>query len=376
MIQQLAQAGNRDFATKLLSEILMRIHTQGPILAADFERLALIKHFYPEVFSKREKELLYLSGLFYKVGEPESMLEEVYSIFSDAITNETGRVFTPVQAAAYKSIKEKQFFSFSAPTSAGKSFLFRELITGASGDIVIVVPSRALIAEYLSVVKTLVDPSVLVLQFIENINIAKTSRRVYIITPERGKELFQYKDVFNIELVLFDEAQLSDEEIRGIGFDAYVRRIATEFPQATKVFAHPFVKNPEAQLSKHRISTDVSASAAYDQNAVGKIFIMVDKGKLYYFSPYEDGGKSTVPVERDIIGEIMENNGTILIYTSKAKLYSKEYIREYWRYLRFCPKLEDPEALKYVDSLRSYIGASKSGEKKSSLVAKRKLLKR
>ena len=140
--------------------------------------------------------------------------------------------------------------------------MFRELITGASGDIVIVVPSRALIAEYLSVVKTLVDPSVLVLQFIENINIAKTSRRVYIITPERGKELFQYKDVFNIELVLFDEAQLSEEEIRGIGFDAYVRRIATEFPQATKVFAHPFVKNPEAQLSKHRISTDVSASAA------------------------------------------------------------------------------------------------------------------
>ena len=100
MIQQLATPGNSDVASKLLNEILVRIHRQGPIFAADFEKLALIKHFYPAVFSKREKELLYISGLFYKVDEPENMVEEVYSIFSDAITSETGKTFTPVQASA------------------------------------------------------------------------------------------------------------------------------------------------------------------------------------------------------------------------------------------------------------------------------------
>ena len=370
MIQEIAQSTNAAGVSELLDEILRRIHTDGPVNPADFEKLALIKHFHPTLFHQRESELLFLCGLFYKTSEPQSIIEEVYSIYADSISKETGRRFTPVQAAAYKNIKEKIFFSFSAPTSAGKSYLFRELITTALGDIVIVVPSRALIAEYLSVVKALVDPSVLVLQFIENINIDKTTRRVFIVTPERGNELFQYKDIFDVELVLFDEAQLSEEEIRGVGFDAFVRRVSVEFPNATKVFAHPFVKNPEAQLNKHHFPPNTSSSTSYEQNAVGKIFLTIDNGNLFYFSPYEDKGREKLSVEHDIIRQIMEDNGTILIYASKAKLYSKAYVLEYRKYLRYCPKLTDPNALKYIEELRSYIGAGKSTSKKSSLIVK------
>lgn len=370
MIREIAQSENAETASAILDEILNKIHIEGPVNPADFEKLALIKEFHPVLFSKREPELLFLCGLFYKVSEPQSIVEEVYSIYADSISYETGKKFTPIQAAAYKNIKEKVFFSFSAPTSAGKSYLFRELITNASGDILIVVPSRALIAEYLSVVKTLVDPSVLVLQFIENVNIDKITRRVFIVTPERGNELFQYKDIFNVELVLFDEAQLSEEEIRGINFDAFVRRVSVEFPNATKVFAHPFVKNPEAQLNKHRFPSHTSSAASYEQNAVGKIFITVDNGNLFYFSPYEDKGREKVPVGHDLIRQIMENNGTILIYASKAKLYSKVYVHEYRKYLRYCPKLTDPQAIKYIEELRNYIGASKSNSRKSSLIVK------
>lgn len=350
-----------------LNEIISRIHFNGPIYPADFESLALIKLFHPTLFAEKEKEILYLSGLFYKVDEPQNLLEEVYSIFADAIMNETGKSFTPIQADAYKHIRDKRYFSFSAPTSAGKSYLFREIITETSGDIVIVLPSRALIAEYLNAVKAMVDNTVLVLQFIENINIAHVSRRVFIITPERGRELFKYRNVFNVELFLFDEAQLSEEEVRGIGFDAYVRRISREFPEATKVFAHPFVSNPEAQLRKHGFS-DNSAYAAYNQNAVGRIFISVDKGDYYYFSPYHDKAKERVPVIRDHMAEILLRNGTILIYASKSRLYSGKYLTDYRHYLRFCPKLTDQNALDYVERLRDYIGASKSSQNKNSLL--------
>ena len=146
MIKQLADRSNSDYAESVYSDILNRIHTEGPIYAPDFEQLAYLKIFHPNIFAKRESELLYLMGLFYKVEKPKNLFEEVYSIFASAIVDSTGKHFTPVQAEVYKFIQDNIFFSFSAPTSAGKSFLFRELISGAENDIVIVVPSRALIA--------------------------------------------------------------------------------------------------------------------------------------------------------------------------------------------------------------------------------------
>jgi hypothetical protein len=368
MIMQLINQNNKAFAESTLVEILNRMHTEGPIHAEDFEKLSYIKLFHSDIFSVYETKLLFLMGLFYKVDKPNDFFETVYSIFADTIEEIAGARFTPVQADAYRHIREKDFFSFSAPTSAGKSFLFRELIIDAVGDIVIVVPSRALLAEYLSTVKSLVGKEVLVLQFVEDVNIARIKRRVFIITPERGNELFPHKDDFNIELFLFDEAQLSEEPIRGIGFDAFVRRVSSEFAKATKVFAHPFVNNPEAQLNKHCYNGDNSAASSYEQNAVGKIFLGVDDKDLYYFSPYSGGWKKRVLVQDDIIRTILEQNGTILIYTSKAKLYSKAYLKEYIGYLRYCPTLQDVNAIKYIEELREYIGAGKTGSKKESLI--------
>jgi len=370
MIAQIVGRESKQYVSELLDEIIRRMHIEGPVNAEDFEKLAYIKSFHPEIFRERESELLYIMGLFYKVDAPRNIFEEVYSIFADAIVAETGKRFTPVQADAYRNIHNKRLFSFSAPTSAGKSFLFRELITNTAGDIIIVVPSRALIAEYLNLVKPLVDKTVLVLQFIENVNIANTRRRIYIITPERGGDLFQYKGSFNVTLFLFDEAQLSEEEIRGIGFDAFVRRVSTEFPDASKVFAHPYVQNPEAQLNKHDFPAEISAASTYEQNTVGKIFITLENDGLYYFSPYEGKKAAHIPLERDIIREIMENNGSILIYASKAKLYSKDYLYQFREYLRLCPRLQDRNALKHIERLREYIGASRTDPHKSSVIVR------
>ena len=41
-------------------------------------------------------------------------------------------------------------------------------------------------------------------------------------------------------------------------FDAFVRRSERTFPEAKKVFTHPFVENPEAQLRKHQFEENSS----------------------------------------------------------------------------------------------------------------------
>ena len=299
---------------KIITDIINKMYKEGPVSNVDLERLAYIKLFHPNIFKLYESKILYLMGLFYKPLKPNSLVEMAYYAYAKDVQENFKNSFTPLQVNMIKNIAEKKYFSFSAPTSSGKSYLFMDLIKNYSNDIVIIVPSRALIAEYLEkTLKLLKDnKDVLVLQFVENINIKHTKRRVFILTPERARELFKYKNLFNIGLFLIDEAQLSEEKLRGLTFDSLIRRINTTFPQATKVFAHPFIKNPEAQFDKHHIAGDC-AHQNYKQNSVGKIFLTPVKGDIFAYRPTFK--PSSYYYTRNIIKKILQkNDSAILIY--------------------------------------------------------------
>jgi len=339
-----------------IESAIKEIHESGPVSLATLEKLSLIKIHYPDVFIDYEAKVLSVMGLFYKIERPKSFIELVYENFGNAIEDQFGKPFTPMQASAYRSISAKKFYSFSAPTSTGKSHLFRDLITEEESDIVIVVPSRALVSEFYSLVVGLVGKEVLVLQFVENINQDHTARRIFIITPERGVELFKYVDEFDIGLFLFDEAQLSEEPIRGISFDAFVRRSEKLFPKAKKVFAHPFVSNPEAQLIKHGFD-EASGSTSFKQNNVGKVYLSRNQtGGLEYFSPFDDS--DYVKCDVDVVERTLEYGGTALIYISKSKILNGGHIEGFGKYISLCPLLEEPKAKEIVEQLSRYIGAS------------------
>lgn len=351
----------------ILVDIINNIHRNGPKSLSEFEILTYIKIFHTSIFEKYEQKLLFTIGLFYKTSKPETLLDEIYSIFRDVIQAQTSKKFTPVQAHAYQNIKNKRYFSFSAPTSAGKSYLFQTLLSNADFDIVIVVPSRALIAEYLNTVKDLVGKDVLVLPFIDNLNLSKISRRIFIITPERGIELFKNLSIFNIQLFLLDEAQISEEPIRGLKFDAFIRRIDKLLPDAKKVFAHPFVDNPDAQLLKHNFPKDTATFMRYDQNTVGKIFLSYNSKGFSYFSPYHQGRSEDILfMEKDIVEDTLLRGGTLLVYIAKSKLYNGEYISDFGHYIDLCPPIKNKDALNLIETLKNFIGANDSD--KSSLL--------
>lgn len=352
-------------AQGVIHQILREMNEQGPINPARLEQLAYLKRFQKDLLARYETKLLSLMGLFYKTQEPDSVLEQVYNDFKTEIEAEVGRIFTPVQAHAYRNIREKKYFSFSAPTSAGKSHLFRELIQEAQGDIVIVVPSRALIAEYMSKVMEAVDKRVLVLQFIENVNTKNITRRIFVITPERGVELFRQLEQFNIELFLLDEAQLVEESIRGMRFDAFVRRIDRALPEAKKVFAHPFVDNPDAQLLRHNF-VENGVAIKYEQLAVGKIFAHYHEKQFTYFSPYGDGDQ--IKSDVDIAEEVLKKNGTLLIYIAKHKIYEEKHLTQFAKYIELCKPIRSRKALATIERLKNFIGANDDEEKHSMMV--------
>lgn len=341
----------------IISDILYRIHIEWPVNLSDFEKLSYIKKFHNAVFKKYEARILYILGLFYKTSKPNNVLEEVYNWMSNIINNNLEIKFTPIQASAFKNIIEKKYFSFSAPTSAWKSFLFRELILHTDWDIVIVVPSRALISEYMFTVLEIVkdDKNILVLPFIENVNKLKVTRRIFIITPERWIDLFKQVDDFNIKLFLFDEAQISEEYIRWMTFDSFVRRVDKKIPNAKKVFTHPFIANPEAQLLKHWFNDNFNAKS-YNYNSVWKIYLAYMNWKFKYFSPFENNKQ--VQTKENIPLKILEDGWTLLIYVSKNKIYEWSHLEDFSSFISECSNITNWEALKIIDKLKDFIWAT------------------
>ncbi len=354
---------NHKAPKELLSSILLDLHKDGPVNQEKLEALAYLKHFHPEVIKENEPRLMYLLGLFYKASEPSDLISIAYRIFQDSIKTDYDATLTPVQARIQKQIMGLKYFSFSAPTSTGKSHILRELILKIPNDIVIVLPSRALISEYLLAVRNIVkdNKEILVLQFIDIVNIRKTKRRIFIITPERGGELFKFKEQLDIGLFIFDEAQISEAGLRGLTFDALVRRVDKTFPAAKKAFVHPFVENPEAQLIKHGFKDNASAEV-FNQNAVGKIFAEANNGGFQLFSPFIKDfhlKKNKHVIPNDIVKDVLLAHGSVLVYVAKNFIYEQRYRSEFKKYIDLCPKITDPEALSIINEVETHIGAQK-----------------
>ncbi|OMD89325.1 helicase [Paenibacillus odorifer] len=342
-----------------------RLFKDGPTDTVVLEILSYLKLFQPEYFSTFEIEIIETMGLFFKQPEPDTLRGAIFDLYSQYIKDQFGESYTPMQANIIKQIRSKQFFSFSAPTSTGKSFVFRNLIKNSSHDVVVIVPSRALINEYYDRVHEIISSkNVNILTFVDRINTKHSTRNVFILTPERARDLFKNKSWLNIEIVLFDEAQLSDEEsVRGLYFDSIVRRVLKTFPQAKCIFAHPFITNPQAQLKKNKIDLDEASFAQqYQQKNVGQLFYIHDTkiNEFYHLGmDKEIMGKQKVQAHFDPIHRAIESGGSVLIYVPKKHIYDKSIYSQFEKYINMCLPLQDKEAVQMVEALRKYIGASK-----------------
>jgi ATP-dependent RNA helicase DOB1 len=356
--------------TSLLA-ILDNLHSNGPVDNGDLEILSYIKLYQPVLFSRYEKTILNLMGLFFKnnLSEDNDLRGMISNIFGKSIVEKYGHTYTPVQANLLDNITDNRLFSFSSATSTGKSHVFRDLILNNAGDMVIIVPSRALINEYFTrTLKLLQNKPVNVLVFPDIVNTAMSERNVFILTPERVKDLFKLKERLNIQTVLFDEAQLAEEEgRRGIYFDSIVRRVNEHFSNARMLFAQPYIDNPEAQFIRNKLSdTDDSISSqAYPYRNVGQVFTCFsDEDVSYYHFAIDKvrlGGRK-VALGYDPIERCLENDGSVLVYVSKASIYNNESLDDLSIYIDKLEPIVDRNAKKLISKITELLGGSSSLE--------------
>lgn len=362
---------------EIIEYVRKDIYVNGPISTLDMEILSYLKYYQPEFLSKYEGDILERMGIFYKENKINSIEGLIMSNYKKVIAEKYNKFYTPIQTNLINNILLNKNFSFSAPTSTGKSYVFREIIEDKDKkDVAIIVPSRALINEYfIKILDIIKDKSVNVLTSVEIINKKIAKRNVFILTPERAKELFKYKEELQLDFILFDEAQLGDEEsTRGMIFDSIVRRIKRNFPKTKLLFAHPFINNPEAQLKKNNIEEGDYKN--YLEKNVGQMFISYDSGKYYHFGiEKEVMGNNKIKMEEDPIKNIIINNGTVLIYTAKTSIYNGKIFEKFGKYIELCEEIKDKKALKLIKELKELIGATqkKKSEKYSKMI---ELLKR
>lgn len=348
----------------LLLKCLDNLFVNGAIDITLLEIVTNIKIYQPELFKEYENQILLRMGLFYKNPEIKSFDDYVFKIYWDDILDKHATNFTPVQADIIEQVQKNNVFSFSSPTSTGKSFIFRYLIHFFDKDIVIIVPSRALINEYYQRVIEIVDDikKVNILTFIDFINTKRSKRNIFIITPERSRDLFINADKLNVQLFLFDEAQLSeDDSVRGMYYDSVVRRVFKYFPNSKYIFAYPFISNPEAQFYKNAINVIEKSSVPYNYKNVGQVFYSFnDAGDFFNFSTDENEAGPPMKIEYDPLEKVLKNSGTALIYCAKAPIINNKITKKFQKYLDYCNEITDYDGLEIIDKVRQYIGAKEN----------------
>lgn len=148
--------------------------------------------------------------------------------------------------------------AFSAPTSAGKSFMVHRYIAekikqSSAYCAVYIVPTRALIAEVQESIRHAIlevgakqdEFSVFVSANKLNIaEIAASSRKVFVLTQERLQEAMSNNPLTNVNLLVIDEAQNVSDESRGIIIQDAVDDLLSLNPNAQKLFIAPHIDNP------------------------------------------------------------------------------------------------------------------------------------
>jgi replicative superfamily II helicase len=189
----------------------------------------------------------------------------------DRYSMEGGGVFSGFQRQVYEHLLDGDDVAISGPTSAGKSFILRHYIENKADiesefEVIYVVPTRALIAEVSKKLNNINEKfenenkefEVLTGAHLNNEddsgeNVASNkNNRFLVVTPERCLNLIdpEMSGRISPDLIFFDEFQSLEDKQRGVLFEAIIRTIKNNYPDAQVVAAGPYLEKPEETLEE------------------------------------------------------------------------------------------------------------------------------
>lgn len=224
----------------------------------------------------------------YKSGYTETTLQEkAFATFiSDYLSvpaQKDMRFFIP-QKNIYDQLNDDAF-SYSAPTSMGKSFIMEVFIknkiqNGARCNFARIVPTKALINEVREdtvkgLDKLLEEMNYSVVTAASDYSLEEDHNFILVMTPERLLYLLISKPDFKIDYIFIDEAhKMTGRNSRGPFYYKTVDMLAQQDPPPHFIFASPNIPNPEVYL---KLVTEAQKGA---ENAISSTFAPVTQFKF------------------------------------------------------------------------------------------------
>lgn len=208
-------------------------------------------------------------------------------IFNQVKIGGTEHNLTDFQSKVLITLQKKRNLSFSAPTSAGKSFIVHQFIAeqlknSTTYCVVYVAPTRSLIKEVHDALKQNLltfgvdTKDVLIFNSVSNMNthrIISADKKILVMTQERLQQMVSNAKKINVNLLVIDEAQKVGEGDRGVIIEDAVQDLISLNPQAQKIFISPNT-DPNRFKQIFNISDNVEAFKT-NKTPVGQNFFDV-----------------------------------------------------------------------------------------------------
>lgn len=240
-------------------------------------------------------------------------------------------IFTDNQYEIFESLKKHNHFSFSGPTSLGKSFIInaflRHLIVENNGtdNLGILVPSRALINQTVSKLKNEFKDKnnykILAHPIVPNMLRNENSRYIFVFTPERLIAYLSNIDNPKIDYLFVDEAHkiVAPKDTRSPLF--YHAILQAERKSVKLFFASPNVANPEIFLQLFEKNQEEKIVVKSSPVAQNRYFLdLVDKKCLMFSDLGKDYSLKVNTDSNDInqwLQKLGSNNKNIIYCNSK-----------------------------------------------------------
>lgn len=181
------------------------------------------------------------------------------------VPNTEGVYFTDIQYELYSGLSESSEFSFSGPTSMGKSFIIKAFIrkiihNRSSENLAIIVPTRALISQFTLEIKRELGEQlennkykVVTNSNISELIIESNTNLILVLTPERLISYLSQEENPAIGSLFIDEAhKIAQDDTRSITTYVAIEKVLKRYPTTKLYFSSPNVSNPEILMRLFR----------------------------------------------------------------------------------------------------------------------------
>jgi replicative superfamily II helicase len=260
-------------------------------------------------------------------------LEKEIKEFTQAVPDTEDLIFTDSQFELYQKLSASKHFSFSGPTSMGKSFIIKSFIRKVIGNkppenIVIMVPTRALINQFSidlnKEIKDLLEHYKYSVITNSNVSDLKSTDQhyIFVLTPERLLSYLSQKNNPPIAYLFVDEAHklAAEKDSRAVTAYSAISKALRKNTNLNLYFSSPNVSNPEVFLKLFKKDSNMFFKTIETPVSQNLFFVdMVEKNVTHYLDNGKYSFEPKIVSEAESIYDVLlsiGNNEINIVYCS------------------------------------------------------------